>query len=112
MIFGRRADLGPFLSGVFRNYDRATRADYYRALTILHVKTIETGDQSRALALPLKAAVRGVKNHSIGAHGPTVELVTGETDGADRITLRSRVLPFPSAIGCLRERRYSGDGQD
>src|SRR6266550_1359920 len=108
MIFGRGTDLGPFLTGVFGDHDRAARADYYRALRILHVKTIETRDQSRALARPLKATIGGVKNHSIRAYRPSVEFVTGETNGADRITLRSRVLPFPSTIGCLRERRRGG----
>src|SRR6266851_3594828 len=104
MIFGRGADLGPFLAGVFRDHHRATSADYHRALRILHVQTIEARDQSRTLALPLKPTIRGVKNHTIRAHCPAVELVTGETNGADRVTLRSRILPFPSAIGLLCER--------
>ncbi len=103
MIFGRGADLGPFLAGVFRDHDRAAGADHHRALRILHVKTIEARDQPRTLALPLKATIRGVKNHAVRAHRPAVEFVTGETNGADRVTLRSRVLPFPSAVGCLRE---------
>ena len=65
MIFGRRVDLGPFLAAVFRNHHGATRADNYGALRILHVNSVETRDQSRTLALPLKAAVRCVKNHSV-----------------------------------------------
>ena len=112
MIFGRRVDLSPFLAAIFRDCNRAARADNYRAPGVLNVKSIKTHDHSRVLARPLKAAVRGIKNHSVCAHRPTVALVTGETDRADGVTLRSRVLPLPAAVGGLRQRRYCGNKQE
>ena len=109
MIFGWRANLSPFLSGVFGDRNRAPRSDHHRALRILHKKTIEIGDDARPLALPLKASIRGVKNHAVGAYGPTVALVLREANGADGVALRARVLPFPAAVGYLGERRYGDD---
>src|SRR6266404_6802039 len=105
VIFGGRRDLNPSLSGVFRKHHRAARSDHHGALRILHIESIEIHDYSRTLAFPLKAAVGGVKNHSVCAYGPTVSLVSRETDRADGVALRSRVLPFPSAVDCLRETR-------
>src|SRR2546423_11993630 len=90
MIFGWRANLSPFLSGVFGDRNCAPRADHYRALRILHKKTIETCDDARPLALPLQATIRGVTNHAAGPDGPTVALVPRQANGADGVALRSR----------------------
>src|SRR5258708_27200033 len=102
MILGRCADLSPSLSGVFRQRHRAARSNHHGAFRIVHIESIEIHDDARVLTLPLKAAVAGVKNYSGGAHGPTVSLVSGETNRADGVSLRSRVLPLPSAVGGLR----------
>src|SRR5713101_4760226 len=98
MIFRRRGNLSPFLSAVFRRDDDATRADCKRALPIKNVETVEGGNQTRVLTRPFKPAVRGVENNAVSAYGPTVTLVVCETDRADRVPLRQRVLPFPSAV--------------
>lgn len=105
MVFRRRADLSPLFAPVFGQHDCATRPDRNRVLPILNVQSIQTRDYAGRLAFPLKAAVRGVKDHTVGAHRPTVELVTGETNRADGVALRARVLPLPAAVGCLGERR-------
>src|SRR6266851_4838192 len=102
MIFRRCGNLGPFLSAVFRRDDDATRADCKRALPIKNVETVEGGNQTRVLTRPFKPAVRGVENNAVSAYGPTVTLVVCETDRADRVPLRQRVLPFPSAVEALR----------
>src|SRR5882762_2237952 len=104
MIFRRRGNPSPFLSAVFRRDDDPARADRKRALPIKNVKAVEGGNQARMLARPFKSAVRGVENHAISADRPSVALVAGETDRADRVSLRQRVLPFPSAIKVLRAR--------
>ena len=41
----------------------------------------------------LKAAVAGVQNYAVGADGPTVTFVGSETNCADGVALRPRVLP-------------------
>src|SRR6266850_1508193 len=102
MIFRRRGYLSPFLSAVLRGHDDATRADCKRALPIQNVKTVEGGNQTRVLARPFKSAVGGVENYSVCADGPTMTLVGGEADRADRVPLRQRVLPFPAAVKVLR----------
>ena len=111
MILCRRGNLSPFLSAVFRRDDDPTRADRKCALPIKNVKTVEGGDQARMLAGPFKSAVRGVENDSVRADGPTVALVAGEADRADRVPLRQRVLPFPSAVEVLRARRRCGEAE-
>src|SRR5438552_3568898 len=108
MILRRRGNLSPFFSAVFRRDDDPTRADCKRALPVKNVKAVEGGNQARMLARPFKSAVRGVQNHAICADGPTVALVAGETDRADRVPLRQRVLPFPPAVKVLRARTGSG----
>src|SRR6266481_2668018 len=105
MIFGWGADFYPSFSGIFRQHYRAPRTDNRSALRILHEETIETCDQTRMLALPLKAAIAGVQNYSVGADRPTVALVGGKTDCADGVALWSRVLPFPPAVDCLSKGR-------
>src|ERR1700682_5588888 len=105
MIPGRRRDISPSLSSVFRKRHCAARADDNRAFGILNKESIEAGDDPRVLALPLKATVAGIQNHSVGSHGPTMTLVGGETNRANGVPLRSRVLPFPSAIDCLSKDR-------
>lgn len=105
MVFCRRADLGPFISAVLCNHDRSARSDSNSVLTILNVQPIESRDHAGALALPLKAAVGAVEDHTVGAHRPTVKFVGGETDRADRIPLRPGILPFPSLFGSLSRRR-------
>jgi len=52
-----------------------------------------------------------VENYAISADGPTVALVACETDRADRVTLRQRVLPFPSAVKVLRARTRGGEAE-
>src|SRR5438552_10476047 len=107
MILRRRGNLSPFLSAAFRRDDDPTRADCKCALPIKNVKAVEGGNQARMLARPFKSAVRGVQNHAISADGPSVALVARETDRADRVPLRQRVLPFPAAVKVLRARaRY------
>src|ERR1700674_2826840 len=108
MIFRRRGNLSPFLSAVFRRDDDPTRADCKRALAIKNIKAVEGGNQTRVLARPFKSAVRSVENHAISADRPTVALVARESDRADRVALRQRVLPFPSAIEVLRAGTGSG----
>src|SRR5258708_39033180 len=103
MIFGWGADFSPSLASIFRKHHCTARADNSSPPGILYEESIETCDQTRMLALPLKAAVAGVQNYSVGAHGPTVSLISGETDRADGVSLRSGVLPLPSAVGGLRE---------
>src|SRR5258706_13353401 len=105
MIFGGRTNLNPSLSGVFRKHHRAARSDRHSAFRILHIESIEIHDYSRTLAFPLKAAVGGVKHHSVCAYAPTVSLVSRETDRADGAALRSRVLPLPSTVDLLPESR-------
>ena len=108
MILGRCADLSPSLSGVFRQRHRAARSNHHGAFRIVHIESIEIHDDARVLTLPLKAAVCGVKNYSVGADGPAVSLVGGETNRADGVALWAGVLPLPTAVGGLRERRYRG----
>src|SRR5258708_31416182 len=101
MIFGWGADFSPSLASIFRKHHCTARADNSSPPGILYEESIETCDQTRMLALPLKAAVAGVQNHSVGADRPTVALVGGETNRADRVALWSRVLPFPPPVDCL-----------
>src|SRR3977135_1484783 len=103
MILRRRADFDPSLSGVFRQGHRAACADHNRAPGILHKESIEAGYDPRVLVLPLKAAVAGVQNYPVGADRPSVTLVVGKTNSANGVALRAWVLPFPSAVACLRE---------
>src|SRR6267154_1895497 len=104
MIFGGCADFGPLQAAVFRDGDRPARSDHNQVATVMHVKSVQTRNQTRALPLPLKATVRGVKNHAVRAYCPAMELVIGKTNRADRVALRQRVLPFPTTIGGLCER--------
>src|SRR6266571_7722303 len=108
MILRRRGNLSPFLSAVFRRDDDPTRADGKRALPIKNVKAVEGGNQAWMLTGPFKSAVRGVENYAVCADGPTVALVARETDRTDRVPLRQRVLPFPSAVKVLRPRTGCG----
>src|SRR5712691_793731 len=91
MILRRRGNLSPFLAAVFRRDDDPTRADCKRALPIKNVKAVESGNQARMLARPFKSAVRGAENYAVCADSPTVALVAGETDRADRVPLWQRV---------------------
>src|SRR5205823_2870690 len=77
-------------------------------LPIKNVKAVEGSNQARMLAGPFKSAIRGVENHAISADGPSVALVAGEADRADRVPLRQRVLPLPSTIKVLRARSRCG----
>src|SRR5258707_5583853 len=111
MILCWRGNLSPFLSAVFRRDDDPTRAGCECALPIKNVKTVEGGDQARMLAGPFKSAVRGMEDYAICADGPTVALVAREADRADRVALRERDLPLPSAIEVLRARTRCGEAE-
>src|SRR5712671_344679 len=93
VILRGRADFNPSLSGVFRQGHRAACADNNRALGIVHKESIEAGDDPRVLVFPLKPAVAGVQNYTIGADRPPVALVVGKTNRANGVALRARVLP-------------------
>ena len=104
MIFRRRRDLDPSRSCISRRQHHSARPHDKGALAIQDVKAVERRNQTRLLVFPSKAAVRGIKNHAVGAHRPAMLLVASETNRADRIALRQRVLPFPSAVGHLPAR--------
>ena len=88
MIFSWGGNRGPFFSAVpGRDYD-PPRAHDKSTLPIVNEKSVESYNQARVLTLPLKATVRGIKNHSICAYRPTMSLVAGESNGADGIALR------------------------
>src|SRR5712692_8443882 len=111
MIFRRRGDLSPFLAAVPGCHHDAACAHGKRVLPIKNVKAVEGCDETRVLTSPFKSAVRSVKNHSVRADCPTVTLIVGEADRADRVPLRQRVLPFPSAVEVLRERIRGGEAE-
>src|SRR5260370_1667950 len=96
MIFCRRGDLSPFVSSIFCSQHQAAGAHNDRSLPVKNVETIERHDRPRVLALPLKPAVSRVKNYTVRSDRPTMTLVIRETDRADRISRRPRVLPCPT----------------
>src|SRR5712691_675338 len=101
MIFCRSRNLAPSRSRISRRQHDSARPHDKGALAIQDVKAVERRNQTRLLVFPPKAAVRGIENHSVRAHRPTMLLVVSETNRTDRISLRQRVLPFPSAVGQL-----------
>src|SRR2546430_6239844 len=103
MIFRRRRYRDPSRSSISRRQHDSARPHDKGALAIQDVKAVECRNQTRLLVFPPKAAVRGIKNHAVRAHRPTMLLVVSETNRTDRIALRQRVLPFPSAVGGLSE---------
>ena len=104
MIFRRRRNRDPSRSRIFGRQHDSARPHDKGTLAIQGVKAVERRNQACLLVFPSKAAVRGIKNHAVGAHGPTVQFVPGKTNRTNRIALGQRVLPFPSAIGGLSER--------
>src|SRR5256885_1906488 len=80
----------------------AASAQGNHVLSIEYVQSVERVDQTGRWALPTEAATGGVKNDAVRADSPATELVAGETNRADRISLRQRVLPFPTTTGGLR----------
>src|SRR5712692_5336269 len=108
MIFRRRGDRSPFLAAVLRRHHNAAGAHCKRVLPIKNEKTVEGCDQTRVLTRPFKPAVRSVENRSVCPDRPTVTLIVGETNRADRVSLRQGVLPFPSTIEVLRACNLSG----
>src|SRR6266567_4062158 len=112
MIFGRRRDRDPSRSRISRRQHDSARPRDKGALAIQDVKAVERCNQTWLLVFPSKAAVRGIENYAVGAHGPTVQFVPGKTNRTDRIALGQRVLPFPSAIGGLCECTCRGAKRD
>ena len=102
MILRWRRNFEPFVAAVSRFNHQSARANRKRMLPIEHVQAIQSIDEPRRLILPTKATVIRVKNHAVSADGPAVQLVAGETNCADRIPLRQRILPFPTATRVLR----------
>src|SRR6266536_233831 len=96
MIFRGRLDLDPFLAAISRFQNQSARARGEDVLSIEDIQSVQRIDQPGWLSFPPEAAVRGVKNDAVGAHGPAVQLIGGEPHRADRVTLRQRVLPFPT----------------
>ena len=56
------------------------------------------------LAGPRKTTVGRMENYAIRADGPAVPVIVRKLNGADRVSLRQRVLPFPTAFATLRVR--------
>src|SRR5207248_8052764 len=96
MILCGRGNFDPDSAPIRRSKHDAARS--YRQCTspIKNKQTIQRGDHSRALAGPNETAVRRVEDDAVGSDGPAVLLVLRKTNGADRVALRQRVLPFRS----------------
>ena len=104
MIFRWCRDRDPFCSRIPRRQHDSPRPHDKGPLAIQYVEAVERRSQARLLVIPSKAAVDAMKNHAVGADRPAMLLVGSETNRTDRIPLRQRVLPFPSAVRCLCER--------
>ena len=102
MVFGGRPDLDPSLTAVSRFQNQSAGAHGEHVLSIEHVQTVKRIYQTRRLVFPTEAAIGGVENYAVGSDGPSMEFVAGETNRADRVALRQRVLPFPTTTGGLR----------
>ena len=104
MIFCGRGNPDPDSAPIRRSKHNAARADRQRTSPIKNEQTIQRCDHSRALAGPNEAAIRCVKDDAVGSHGPAVLLILRKTNGANRVALWQRILPFPTAIKSLPAR--------
>ena len=111
MIFRLRLNRIPALAGVARFQDQAARADRKHVLGIKHIQAVQVVDETGRLVVPTKTAVGRIKNHSIRAHRPAMKFVAGKSNRVDRVALRQRVLPFPTAVACLRSEQRADDRQ-